>query len=49
MSWLWELILSGLTSLRFGVIFSDPLTGFRVYRRGRLPQSSWHRSGDGSR
>jgi len=35
-SWLWEFILSGLASLRFGVIFSDPLTGFRVYKRGRL-------------
>ena len=30
------LVVSGLFALRFGVVFSDPLTGFRLYRRGHL-------------
>lgn len=33
MSWLGAFLLSVLFTLRFGIIFSDPLTGFRIYRR----------------
>jgi 2-phospho-L-lactate transferase/gluconeogenesis factor (CofD/UPF0052 family) len=29
-------IVTTLMSFRFGLIFSDPLTGFRIYRRSRL-------------
>ncbi len=29
-------LLSMLHAIRFGVIFSDPMTGFRVYRRAKL-------------
>jgi 2-phospho-L-lactate transferase/gluconeogenesis factor (CofD/UPF0052 family) len=32
-SWLGAFLLSVLFGMRFGVIFSDPLTGFRIYRR----------------
>ncbi len=34
---MFALILTGLFILRFGLIFSDPLTGFRVYKRARMP------------
>jgi hypothetical protein len=30
------LLVSALFALRFGVIFSDPLSGFRIYRRSQL-------------
>lgn len=36
LSWLGSLFLTGLFGLRFGVVLSDPLTGFRVYRKDRL-------------
>jgi 2-phospho-L-lactate transferase/gluconeogenesis factor (CofD/UPF0052 family) len=29
-------LLSMLFAMRFGIIFSDPLTGFRIYRRSKL-------------
>jgi hypothetical protein len=29
-------VLSMLFAMRFGIIFSDPLTGFRIYRRSKL-------------
>jgi 2-phospho-L-lactate transferase/gluconeogenesis factor (CofD/UPF0052 family) len=35
-SWLGAFVLTALFGLRFNVIFSDPLTGFRIYRRSRL-------------
>ena len=38
LSWLGAFVVSALIGMRFGVIFSDPLTGFHVYRRDRLPQ-----------
>jgi len=37
LSWLGAFLISALFGVRFGVILSDPLTGFRVYRRSRLP------------
>lgn len=36
-SWLGAFFLSALFGLRFNVIFSDPLTGFRIYKRSALP------------
>lgn len=36
LSFLGAFLLSILFALRFGVIFSDPLTGFRIYRRRDL-------------
>jgi hypothetical protein len=36
MSWFANLLLTLLFGLRFQVIFSDPLTGFRVYQRDAL-------------
>lgn len=35
-SWLGAFVATALFSLRFQVIFSDPLTGFRIYQRSRL-------------
>lgn len=35
-SWLGAFLLTALFGLRFRIIFSDPLTGFRIYKRGRL-------------
>jgi 2-phospho-L-lactate transferase/gluconeogenesis factor (CofD/UPF0052 family) len=35
-SWLGAFAATALFSLRFQVIFSDPLTGFRLYQRSRL-------------
>jgi 2-phospho-L-lactate transferase/gluconeogenesis factor (CofD/UPF0052 family) len=31
-------VMSAVYSLRFGIIFSDPLTGFRIYKRSKLTQ-----------
>jgi 2-phospho-L-lactate transferase/gluconeogenesis factor (CofD/UPF0052 family) len=36
LSWLGAFLVTALLGLRLGIIFSDPLTGFRVYRRSRL-------------
>lgn len=36
LSWLGAFAVSALLALRLGLIFSDPLTGFRLYRRSRL-------------
>ncbi len=36
LSRLFAFLLTGLYTLRFGMIFSDPLTGFRVYKRARM-------------
>ena len=38
-SWLAAFVFSGLFGLFFRVLFSDPLTGFRLYERGRLTQA----------
>jgi 2-phospho-L-lactate transferase/gluconeogenesis factor (CofD/UPF0052 family) len=38
-SWLGAFVLTQLFALRFGVIFTDPLTGFRIYKRNRLPKA----------
>jgi hypothetical protein len=35
-SWLGAFLLTALFGIFFQVIFSDPLTGFRIYKRGRL-------------
>ena len=37
LSWFGAFVITALFGIRFGVVFSDPLTGFRVYRRDRLP------------
>ena len=37
LSWLGAFLVTALLGLRLGMIFSDPLSGFRIYRRGRLP------------
>jgi len=37
LSWLGAFVVTALMGMRFGVIFSDPLTGFHVYRKDRLP------------
>ena len=39
LSWLGAFLLTAMFVLRFGIIFSDPLTGFRIYKRSRLPRS----------
>jgi 2-phospho-L-lactate transferase/gluconeogenesis factor (CofD/UPF0052 family) len=39
LSWLGGFLTSALFALRYQVIFSDPLTGFRVYSRSRLGES----------
>jgi 2-phospho-L-lactate transferase/gluconeogenesis factor (CofD/UPF0052 family) len=39
MSWIGAFLLTALFGLRFRVIFSDPLTGFRIYRRSRLDRT----------
>jgi hypothetical protein len=39
MSWIGAFLLTALFGLRFHVIFSDPLTGFRIYRRSRLDRA----------
>ena len=31
-------LLSAIFTLRFGIIFSDPLTGFRIFKRSRIAQ-----------
>ena len=36
LSWLGAFVVSALLALQLGLIFSDPLTGFRLYRRSRL-------------
>jgi len=36
LSWLGGFLVSALSAFRLGVVLSDPLTGFRVYRRSRL-------------
>ncbi len=36
-SWMGALCLSAAFSARYRVIFSDPLTGFRIYRRSAIP------------
>ncbi len=36
LSWLGAFLLTALFSLRFRMVFSDPLTGFRIFRRSRL-------------
>jgi hypothetical protein len=36
-SWLGTLVLSALFGVRFRIVLSDPLTGFLVFRRDRLP------------
>jgi 2-phospho-L-lactate transferase/gluconeogenesis factor (CofD/UPF0052 family) len=36
LSWLWAFVVSAISSMRFGIMLSDPLTGFRVYKRSRL-------------
>jgi hypothetical protein len=36
LSWLGAFAVSALLAMRLGLIFSDPLTGFRLYRRSRL-------------
>jgi hypothetical protein len=38
-SWLGAYIFTGVLGARFQVVLSDPLTGFRLYRRSRLPQA----------
>jgi len=35
-SWMGAFLFSSIFALRFQLIFSDPLTGFRIYRRSRL-------------
>lgn len=35
-SFIGAFFLSALCALRFGIIFSDPLTGFRIYKRSRM-------------
>lgn len=35
-SFLGSFVMSAILALRFGVIFSDPLTGFRLFRRSKL-------------
>lgn len=35
-SFLGSFLISALFALRFGVVFSDPLTGFRIFKRSRL-------------
>lgn len=39
LSWLGAFLLTALFGLRFRAIFSDPLTGFRIYQRVRLRDS----------
>ena len=39
LSWMGAFVLTALFGLRFGIVFSDPLTGFRVYRRDRFPET----------
>jgi 2-phospho-L-lactate transferase/gluconeogenesis factor (CofD/UPF0052 family) len=39
LSWLGAFLLTAVFVVRFGIIFSDPLTGFRIYKRSRLPRS----------
>ncbi len=36
LSWMGAFLFSSIVALRFRLIFSDPLTGFRIYRRSRL-------------
>jgi len=38
MSWLGAFVLTTLFALRFRIVFSDTLTGFRIYKRSRLNQ-----------
>jgi hypothetical protein len=36
MSFLGSLLISSVFALRFNILFSDPLTGFRLFKRSRL-------------
>ena len=38
-SWCGTFVFTALIGLLFRLIFSDPLTGFRIYRRSKLPES----------
>ncbi len=39
MSWFGSFLVSALLALRVGMFFSDPLTGFRLYRKSRISPS----------
>lgn len=38
-SWLGAFLITSLFGIRFGIFFSDPLTGFRIYKRSVLVDS----------
>jgi 2-phospho-L-lactate transferase/gluconeogenesis factor (CofD/UPF0052 family) len=49
MSWCASFLLTLLYGLRFQIIFSDPLTGFRVYQRDALEDMLLSKAGSGRR